>query len=106
MLVVALSLLGGCGGTVSSSQAEAEDDRIDCRLAGSSGFERVCTVERDGRDITVRRPDGGFRRLIVAGVLVAAADGAEQAEARRHADGTVEVAIGGDVFLLPPGARE
>jgi len=101
--------LAACG--PESSTAAADDNRIDCLLAGTSAFERSCTVERSdseaGRILTVRKPDGGFRRFLVTadGRGVSAADGAEQPEVTIVADDAIEVAIGGDVFRLPTMIR-
>lgn len=83
------------------------DGRIDCRLAADEQFQRYCSVERtrteQGLMLTVRKPDGGFRRLAVTrdGRGVAAADGAETAEVTIAGDNLIEVAIGGDRFRLP-----
>lgn len=92
----------------STSAVAAEDDgRIECRIGAARDFERFCTIERsedaEGRTLTVRKPDGGFRRLRVTddGRGVVAADGAEQAEVTIVGDDRIEVAIGGDTFRLP-----
>ena len=91
-----------------TSAASAEDAaRIDCRIAGSTQFERFCTLEIGdsdaGRTLLVRKPDGGFRRFLVStdGRGVVAADGAEPAQVTIIADDRIEVAIGGDAFRLP-----
>lgn len=101
-------LLAGCG-----MQSEpVADARIECRIDGTTGFERACRVEASdsavGRILTVRKPDGGFRRLRVttdsAGIV--AADGAERAEVTRLGDGRSEVSIGGESFRLPASVRQ
>src|SRR5436305_1867224 len=80
------------------------DNRIDCRPAGQAAFTRSCTVEGsdgpDGRILTIRKADGGFRRLRIAsdGTGVAAADGAEPAHVSLAPDQRLEVEIGGDHF--------
>ena len=91
-----------------TSGASAEDAaRIDCRIGGSTQFERFCTLEIGssdaGRTLLVRKPDGGFRRFLVTtdGRGVVAADGAEPAQVTIIADDRIEVAIGGDAFRLP-----
>jgi hypothetical protein len=87
------------------------DNRIDCRTAGERAFARTCTVERadspEGRLLTIRKPDGGFRRLRMTddGTGVAAADGAEQAHVSLAPDQRILVEIGGDLFLLPARIR-
>ena len=91
-----------------SGDADAADSgRIDCAPAGSSDFSRQCTVDRATTDqglvLTVRRPDGGFHRLLVTrdGRGVVAADGAEKAKVSITGARQIEVAIGGDRFRLP-----
>jgi hypothetical protein len=118
-LLVAL-LLAGCGGAepaaVESNGAAApslgqQDNRVDCRPAGQAAFTRACTVEfgsgPDGHILTIRKADGGFRRLRVTndGTGVAAADGAEPAHVSLAPDQRLEVEIGGDHFLLPARIR-
>ena len=112
LLGCALFLASACGQTGSAGQAGAEpDNRIESRLAYSAPFDRVCTIEDGesdaGRTLVVRKPDGGFRRLLVArdGRGVVAADGAERAQVTIIADDRIEVAIGGDTFRLPATVR-
>jgi len=98
------------------ARSEAADDgKIDCVLAGGTAFQRACEIER-GRDdegamtLTIRHPDGGFRRLLIAtdGRGVIAADGAEQAVVTTISPREIEVALGGNRYRLPatvkPGA--
>ena len=103
-----LLLLAGCGGAAEEKSATLEDDgRIDCRVGADTQFTRFCSMERarteQGTLITVRKPDGGFRRLLTTrdGRGVVAADGAEQAEVTIIGDNLIEVAIAGDSFRLP-----
>lgn len=107
---VLLLMLAACGGgtTTTTANATTEDDgRVECRLGADGQFERFCTMERssqaDGTLITVRKPDGGFRRLKTTrdGRGVVAADGSEQAEVKIAGDNLIEVSIGGDTFRLP-----
>jgi hypothetical protein len=91
-------VLASCG----SAPAEiAADERIECRLAGSAAYQRACLLEASGRILTVRKPDGGFRRLRAGPDGIAAFDGAEPARSMILHDGRVEVEIGGDRFRLP-----
>jgi len=114
-----LPVLAACGGSetgngsANSATARVEDDgRIECRVGGSDQFERFCTIEpsdtAEGTLLTLRKPDGGFRRLLVAtdGRGVVAADGAEQAVVTILGDRRIEVAIGGDAFRLPATVRQ
>jgi len=111
-------LLAACGSAPQDQAANrtaaappAPDDRVDCQIAGSSAFEHNCIVEiaegADGRLLTIRKPDGGFRRLEVAtdGHGVVAADGAEMAVVTLIPGDRIEVAIGGDRFRLPARVR-
>jgi len=84
----------------------APENRIDCQPQGEAQFARVCSVEsldsEEGRILTIRKPDGGFRRLRVVGEGVfVAADGAEGTRLSVRPDGEIEVEIGGDRFRLP-----
>jgi hypothetical protein len=116
--LVLIPLLVSCGSqpAVESNGAAAPslgqvDNRIGCRPAGEAAFTRTCTVERldgpDGRILTIRKADGGFRRLRVAtdGTGVAAADGAEPDHVSLAPDQRILVEIGGDSFLLPARIR-
>ncbi len=101
-------LFAGCGGAGDRSVAALQpDDRIECRPAGEAAFARTCTLETfdsaDGRLLTVRKADGGFRRLRVVpdGQGIVAADGAEPARVTVLDGGRIEVEVGGDRFRLP-----
>lgn len=88
------------------SQA-ADGGRINCALANAATFARVCDVDREegprGLILTVRHPDGGFRRLLVSGDGrgVVAADGAERAKVAIVSPDEIEVAVGNDRYRLP-----
>jgi len=93
---------------LAQASADADDDgRIVCAPAGNAAFSRQCTLDRvqstEGLILTIHKPDGGFRRLLVVkdGRGVVAADGAEPAKVTIVADHQIEVAIGGDRFRLP-----
>ena len=114
-IFLAALVLVGCSKADSSNQSTAvarpEDNRIECRIGNATEFERFCTIDQGeseaGRTLTVHKPDGGFRRFVVArdGTGVAAADGAEPAMVTIIADDRIEVAIGGDTFRLPATVR-
>jgi hypothetical protein len=110
--------LGGCGPAKTDTQvlaqveanqaSEAVDDgRVQCAPAGAEAFARVCEIERAETDrgvvLTVRHPDGGFRRLLVTtdGRGVIAADGAQPAEVTLVGTDEIEVALGDDHYRLP-----
>ena len=107
LLLVPGLALAGCGSPDRQAAAAAGQERIFCRIGEAAAFERLCTAEQSeseaGRTLIVRKPDGGFRRLLVTGdgSGVEAADGAEQAEVTIVDADTIEVAIGGDAFRLP-----
>lgn len=90
---------------------DVPDNRIECRLAGAAAYERACSVTAAdsprGRVLTIRKADGGFRRLLVTrdGRSVAAADGAERATVTVLHDNRIEVEVGGDRFRLPATVR-
>jgi len=109
-----LLLLASCGGPPpgrTANGAAAADDRIECRAEGEAAFARSCTVETfdssDGRLLTIRKADGGFRRLRVTtdGSGVVAADGAERTRVTILPGNRIEVEIGGDRFRLPARVR-
>lgn len=106
--LVPLLVLGACGRSEEEKPvATVENDgRIDCRVGADTQFTRFCTLERsrteEGLLLTVRKPDGGFRRLkATRDGRVAAADGAETAEVRIVGEDLIEVDIAGDSFRLP-----
>ena len=118
LLLAPLVLLAACGGPAdppaaptngaAAPQPGEPDNRISCKPAGVAAFARACTVEstqrRDGRILTIRKADGGFRRLLVdlQGRIVAA-DGAEPVTLTRTDEtgvAPIEAEIGGDRFML------
>jgi hypothetical protein len=116
LAVAALLLLplSACGrGQPSSEQVAAQqraetssDTRIAC-AQGEAAFASTCTIEqsqgKDGLILTVRHPDGAFRRLLVTqdGRGVIAADGAEAAKVTITGADGIEVALGGNRYRLP-----
>lgn len=117
----ALLVLAGCGerrpdtALIAKVEAEqraaAEDDGMVLCARGTEPLARVCTVDRERRDeglvLTLRRPDGGFRRLLVArdGRGVIAADGAEPARVAVIDANRIDVALGPDRYRLPATVR-
>ncbi|MGN6818888.1 MAG: hypothetical protein ACTHJR_09465 [Sphingomonas sp.] len=93
---------------LAQASSDADDDgRIVCAPAGNAAFARQCSLDRtqsaEGLVLTIHKPDGGFRRLLVVkdGRGVVAADGAEAAKVAIVENDQIEVAIGGDRFRLP-----
>jgi len=112
LALLALLPLAACGDSNSADErreagAPAGAEKVDCAIDGAPGFERACAVERstgaDGLVLTVRHPNGGFRRLQVTrdGRGIIPADGAESAVVRILDDAHIEVAIGRDRYRLP-----
>lgn len=108
-----LLAIAGCGGAPDRDATIALGDEsrlatgISCALSGAAVQARQCAVDREttrnGLMLTLRHPDGGFRRVLVVqdGRGVVAADGAEPALVRPVADNAIDVAIAGDVYRLP-----
>jgi len=106
--------LSACGrGQPASEQVAAKqrtetagDSRIAC-ARGDAAFASICTIEqaqgKDGLILTIRHPDGAFRRLLVTqdGRGVIAADGAEVAKVKILGGDGIEVALGGNRYRLP-----
>lgn len=106
-LAALLCLAAACEGPPA---APRPDDRIECAVDGAAAFERVCTVERTAGPealLTLRSPDGSFRRLAVTsdGRGVSAADGAEAATVAVVSGNLIEVSIGSDRYRLPARVR-
>ncbi|KQM65836.1 hypothetical protein ASE75_06295 [Sphingomonas sp. Leaf17] len=77
-------------------------ERVAC-ARGDVPLTDDCTIERGtGGIITIRHPDGAFRRLEADGT---AADGAETAIVTA-VDGARDVTVGGDRYRLPQGSAE
>jgi len=91
--------------------AEAEG-KIECAPPGARAFAFACAIDRtqtqDGLFLTLRHPDGGFRRLLVTtdGRGVVAADGAEPAKVTPLGADMIEVALGGARYRLPATVRQ
>jgi len=98
-----LAILSACGvkqGPLKEGQA------IACRPPGET-VTTECTVDSmktpEGIALTIRHPDGSFRRLLQVkdGRGVIAADGAEQAVVKAANDKAIQVAIDGGLYQLP-----
>lgn len=111
---LAVVLLASCSAPSSpESQVtdEQEGERIPC-ARGNATLNSTCTVERartdQGLTLTVRHPDGAFRRMLITsdGRGVVAADGAEPAAVSVSGADRIDVAIGGDRYRLPATVAE
>lgn len=92
-----------------STAAAGKASTVPCALRGAKSYSAECRIERevlDGRTIvTVRHPDGGFRRLVESadGLRYSAADGAQAVEIVPNGK-EIEVTLGDDHYLFPaPG---
>ena len=102
-----LLTLAACGKGGEDKVASASpDDRIDCAVSGTGDFTHVCAMEHsdDGKTLTIRHTDGGFRRFTPnEDGTWSAADGADAATVTRLANQQIEIAVGGDRYRLPLG---
>jgi hypothetical protein len=103
-------LATGCGQQAAGdpfAENGAAAETIECAVGGKAEFSSACTIDHaaggDGPTLTIRHPDGGFRRLLVTrdGRGVIAADGAEPASVSIAGDSRIEVSVGGDRYRLP-----
>ncbi len=107
---VLLATLAACSSKSASPEAAGQSGEaaatVPCALAGAKTFTAACGVERSSLDgkaiVTLRYPDGGFRRLVEleGGKSFAAADGSD--EVAIEANGKeIEVTLGDDHYLFP-----
>lgn len=111
-----LAALVGCSGGETRTSEQVDKDaadqavragKIECALAGSGAFERVCTTEQisasDGAMLVIRHPDGGFRRfnILTDGRGLAPADGFDETRIRVLDDSSIELTSGDDKYRLP-----
>lgn len=112
LLVAGCLLLAACGGETGKLGNEAQpeqaaepvdDGKADCAIGADAAWARDCLIERAGDLLTIRHPDGGFRRfrVLADGRGLEAADGAEMARLQIVEAGLVEIRIGGDRYRLP-----
>ena len=106
LLLAALAACSGKSGSEAGGQSGAISLAVPCALDGAKTFITTCDVERssvDGKStLTIRHPDGGFRRLVEldGGKSFAAADGADDV-AIEASGKEIEVTLGEDHYLFP-----
>jgi hypothetical protein len=102
--------VAACGDKAASdpfAQSGGTAELVECAPAGQTAFERKCAIERmqepAGLTLTIRHPDGAFRRLLVTGDGrgVIAADGAEPATVSVAGGNVIEVSVAGNRYRLP-----
>ncbi|AUW58541.1 hypothetical protein C1T17_10965 [Sphingobium sp. SCG-1] len=106
LLVAALLLMSGCdqqGGAAVAKVDPDAPDTVRCQLAGSVKPEPVCRIEVAGNLLTIRHPDGGFRRfrIVTDGRGLIAADGAAVAGVTIREPNHIAVDVDGDLYDLP-----
>lgn len=90
--------------------AEPTGEMIECAIGGRVSFLRQCEVEQasfEGEKVlTVRHPDGGFRRfeVLTDGRGLATYDGFEQA-VTDVVSGRLDVSVGQDRYRFPATIR-
>jgi hypothetical protein len=110
-------LLSACGDSDDAPKdvlavAPKGAERSECAVGGEQAFAPVCAVDRaqspEGLTLTVRSPNGSFRRLLVTkdGRGVISADGVERAVVTPVGADRIEVAIGGDRYRLPATVKK
>ena len=103
MRIFSLALVLALAACEAPKSEAAPGEIVACALDGADQFAQVCSVERNGAQVTVRRPDGGFRRLEIAtDGGVNSLDGADPVAATALADRMVELKIGDDRYRLKP----
>lgn len=96
----------GCSAGAEQPQATAGAQRIECALGTGAEFAADCLVERSDventRIVTVRHPDGGFRRFeqVADGRGLIIIDGADEATLNFTGD-VLEVTVATDRYRFP-----
>lgn len=106
LLAAALLVLSGCGQSADNARAKVDPkapDTVPCQLAGAAQAQPICRSEIAGDLLTIRHPDGGFRRfrIVTDGHGLVAADGAEPARVTITTQNRIAVVAGGDRYDLP-----
>lgn len=104
-ILVACLLTTACKQTPTTPFGEEvkPDAQLECAIGADGAWSKDCALERDGDLLTIRHPDGGFRRfrILSDGRGLEAADGSEQAAIQIVDQGRIEARIGGDRYRLP-----
>lgn len=96
--------LTGCSPRPESGELAGKGrEKIFCAIGPGAEWSEDCAVERDGKMLTVRHADGGFRRFRIVhdGRGIAPADGAEQAGIQVAGKGAIALSVGQDRYRLP-----
>lgn len=109
--VAACLMLAGCGDAPSDKKAALvqaggatrDITDVECAIGTDGAWSSDCMSDRTGDALTIRNPDGGFRRfrILSDGRGLEAADGSEIAQVQMVDGNRIEVRIGGDRYRLP-----
>lgn len=113
LTLAAVLLLAGCdsGGDRNALPPQGEVRQVACALDGAATFQQRCTTEKtsgaEGTILTIRHPDGGFRRfrILPDGRGLEAADGFDETRISLLSDKRIEVDAGDDRYILPARLR-
>lgn len=104
--LILLLACAGCSAGADQPQAAPGAERIDCALGDAADFAPDCLVERStvetARILTVRHPDGGFRRFeqVDDGRGLIVVDGADRAKLNLSGN-VLEVIVAQDRYRFP-----
>ncbi len=104
--LILLMACTACSAGAEQPQAAAGAQRIECALGTGAEFAANCLVERSDventRIVTVRHPDGGFRRFeqVADGRGLIIIDGADEATLNFAGD-VLEVTVATDRYRFP-----
>ncbi|CAN5370309.1 hypothetical protein BH11PSE5_BH11PSE5_30270 [soil metagenome] len=104
-LIAALLVLSGCdqlGKADTMAVDPKSPDTVLCQVDGAAKVEPVCRGEVSGDRLTIRHPDGGFRRfrIVTDGRGVVAADGSDPASVTITQGDRITVKVGTDLYDL------
>ncbi len=109
--LILLLACAGCSAGAEQPQAAAGAQRIECALGTGAEFAADCLVEssdvENARIVTVRHPDGGFRRFeqVADGRGLVIIDGADEATLNFAGD-VLEVTVATDRYRFPATATD
>lgn len=105
LLIAALLVLSGCdrlGEPEKMAVDPKSPDTVLCQVDGAAKVEPVCRSEVSGDRLTIRHPDGGFRRfrIVTDGRGLVAADGFDSASVTIIQGDRIAVKVGADLYDL------
>lgn len=109
--LVLMLACSACSAGAEQAQADAGAQRIECALGEGAKFAADCLVERSAsgetRMVTVRHPDGGFRRFeqVDDGRGLVVAEGADEAVLDLSGE-VLEITVAQDRYRFPATPTE